>query len=110
MVKQRKGVQNEFRKLETFEPRNAQEQALITAFASIEDTKLMGSFMRDLMTPAEIEEFSNRLEIARLLTEGHSYQEVADKTKVSTTTVTRVAHWLFNGCGGYHAVLIKNKK
>ncbi|MBI4008795.1 helix-turn-helix domain-containing protein [Candidatus Roizmanbacteria bacterium] len=53
----------------------------------------------------EIEELANRLEIARLLLKGGSYQRIAKQTGVSTTTVTRVAHWLFKGCGGYQKVL-----
>lgn len=61
--------------------------------------------MRDLLTPAEIEEFANRLEIAKLLLDGRSYQKIAEEIGTSTTTVTRVAQWLFSGCGGYLAVL-----
>jgi TrpR-related protein YerC/YecD len=62
--------------------------------------------VRDMMTPAEISEFSNRLEIARLLKNGEkSYLEIAKEVGTSTTTVTRVAHWLFRGCGGYWTVL-----
>jgi len=59
------------------------------------------------MTPVEIEEFANRLEIARFLMMGESYLNIAKNTGVSTTTVTRVAHWLFKGCGGYQKVLTK---
>lgn len=75
------------------------------AFASLRNDKDATSFIRDLLTPVEIEEFSNRLEMARLLLTGESYLEVAKKIGVSTTTVTRVAHWLFKGCGGYQKTL-----
>lgn len=67
------------------------------------------AFLRDLLTTAEIEEFANRLEIAKQILEGKSYQEVSDTTNTSTTTVTRVARWLFHGCGGYMKVLKQNK-
>jgi TrpR-related protein YerC/YecD len=60
------------------------------------------------MTTQEIQEFANRLETARLLYKGDSYKEVSKKTGVSTTTVTRVAHWLYNGCGGYWKYLKDN--
>jgi len=109
MVKKRRSAEDNFQAIEKFTPRDDKEIALVEAIAGITDCDLMGSFLRDLMTPAEIAEFANRFEVARLLTEGHSYQEVANLTKVSTTTVTRVAHWLFNGCGGYHTVLKKKK-
>lgn len=94
----------------TYKPRTRQEEQLIKAFTVIKNEKQSASFMRDLLTPKEIGEFSNRLEIARLLSEGFSYQKIADKAKVSTTTVTRVAEWLFRGCGGYYHVLKKLPK
>ena len=108
MVKIRKAKQAEFRKEEHFLPRNEKEKFLIKTLTSIKDEKAMAAFLRDILTIAEIEEFANRLEIARLITKGYSYQEIADKTGVSTTTVSRVSHWLFNGCGGYYQVLKKS--
>lgn len=97
-----------FQKTESFAPRNKKETALITALLSIKTPQDMVHFLRDLMTLPEITELSNRLEMARLLLEGHSYESIAKKIGVSTTTVTRVAHWLYNGTGGYWKVL--NKK
>ena len=84
-----------------YSPQNVKEKRLIEAFTKLKNDKDTAAFLRDLMTLPEIEEFANRLEIARLLLEDRSYIEIADKTGVSTTTVTRVAHWLFRGCGGY---------
>ena len=90
---------------ESYSPRNEKEKALIKAFLKLKDEKEAADFLRDLMTLPEIEEFSNRLEIAKLLLGGGSYQRIAKRMGVSTTTVTRVAHWLFKGCGGYWKVL-----
>jgi len=36
-----------------------------------------------------------------------TYKEIAKKTGGSTTTITRVAHWLDHGLGGYQAVLTR---
>ena len=36
-----------------------------------------------------------------------SYQDIAQKTGLSTTTVTRIAHWLKHGEGGYKTALKK---
>jgi len=94
-------------KTESFSPRNEKEKKLMKAFLKLKNEKEAAAFLRDLLTLPEIEEFANRLEVARLLKQGHSYLEIAKKTKVSTTTVTRVAHWLFKGCGGYWKVLQK---
>jgi uncharacterized protein YerC len=39
------------------------------------------------------------------LEKGLPYLEIAERTGASTTTVTRVAHWLRHGEGGYRAAL-----
>ena len=68
-----------YRKTEFYSPRNKKEKALVSALVSLRSETDMSAFMRDLMTLPEIEEFSNRLEIARLLLEGHSYEMIAKK-------------------------------
>jgi len=93
------------RQEEFFQPRNQREKNLIKAFLKLKNEKDVANFLRDLLTLAEIEEFANRLEVARLLSKGLSYQKIAKETGVSTATVTRVAYWLFRGCGGYKKVL-----
>lgn len=65
----------------------------------------MGSFLRDIATLGELQALSERLEVARLLGRGYSYRQVAAETGASTTTVTRVAHFLENGEGGYRNFL-----
>lgn len=96
-----------FRKTENYSPKNIKEKRLFQAFTTLINERDAINFLRDLLTPVEIEEFANRLEIARLLLEQKSYLEIARLTNVSTTTVTRVAHWLFKGCGGYWKILQK---
>ncbi len=94
-----------FSRNESFKARNDKEKALVSAFLKLKTEQEVADFLRDLLTLPEIEEFANRLEIAKLLKKGLSYQKIARQTGVSTTTVTRVAHWLFKGCGGYWKVL-----
>lgn len=94
-----------------YNPRSREEKQFVKAFAFLTKEQEAANFLRDLLTPAELEEFANRLEIARLLSQRKlSYLEIADKVGTSTTTVTRVAQWLFRGCGGYVGVLNKLKK
>lgn len=80
---------------------------LIKAISLLENEKEIEQFLRDLLTPAEIQEFSNRFYIARLLwTTNLPYLDIAAKVKTSTTTVTRVAQWLFKEKQqGYRKVL-----
>ena len=84
---------------------NEKEKALFSAFLKLKTEQDMANFLRDLLTIKEIEEFANRLEMAKLLKQGMPYKAIAKKLKVSTTTVTRTAHWLFHGCGGYEKVI-----
>lgn len=94
-----------FIKTENYTPNNPKEKALVSAFLKLKTEKDVANFLRDVLTIKELEEFANRLEMARLLAKGWSYKKVAEKLKVSTTTVTRTAHWLYRGCGGYQKVL-----
>ncbi len=70
----------------------------------------MLAFLRDLCTLEELEELSERWHIAQLLDTGESYRSIAEKTGVSTTTVTRIAQWLEHGEGGYKIALTKVKR
>lgn len=73
-----------------------QDKELIKGFSKLKDEKEITKFLRDLLTPAEIEEFSKRFQIAKLLwTTSKSYADIAKMIKTSTTTVTRVSHWLY---------------
>jgi TrpR-related protein YerC/YecD len=90
---------------QSYKPKDDKEKFLAKAFLKLKTEQEVANFLRDLLTIKEIEEFSNRLEMAKLLKKGMSYKSIAKKLKVSTTTVTRTAHWLFRGCGGYEKVL-----
>ena len=67
-------------------------------------------FLRDLCTIAELEAMGHRWAVAQLVDRGLPYQEVAQKTHASTTTVTRVAQWLRNGEGGYSLALRRRRR
>jgi TrpR-related protein YerC/YecD len=62
-------------------------------------------FLRDLCTLGELEALAHRWQIARLVDSGSSYLEIAEAVHTSTATVTRVAHWLRHGAGGYALAL-----
>lgn len=82
----------------------AEMKELFHAITTLKDEKEATNFFRDLLTVAEIKEFANRWQMVKMLYEHKPYIEIAEKLKTSTTTVTRVAHWLNNGMGGYKAV------
>ena len=84
---------------------NQEIKDLCDAVASLRSTDEAGRFLRDLCTLSELEAMAHRWQVARLLEQGLPYLEIAEKTGASTTTVTRVAHWLRHGEGGYRTAL-----
>ncbi|MDP2933432.1 MAG: YerC/YecD family TrpR-related protein [bacterium] len=84
---------------------NERTSGLFKGILKLKTVKECEDFFRDLATLREIEEMAERFEIAQLLNLGQSYLKIAKKVKTSTTTVTRVAHWLNHGRGGYKLIL-----
>jgi TrpR-related protein YerC/YecD len=78
---------------------------LFDAIVSLETRQETEAFLRDLCTLSELEAMAHRWQVARLLEQGLPYLEIAERTGASTTTVTRVAHWLRHGEGGYRRAL-----
>ena len=80
---------------------------LDVALKNIDSTSEANNFLSDLLTPAEIAEFETRFEIATLLwTTKDSYAKIAKQLKTSTTTVTRVARFLYQEpYQGYKTIL-----
>ncbi len=80
-------------------------QTLCQAMRSCRTDEDVANFLRDIGTLSELQAWSERLEVARLLGKGLSYRQISKETGASTTTVTRVAHFLENGEGGYRRFL-----
>ncbi|MEA3355560.1 MAG: YerC/YecD family TrpR-related protein [Patescibacteria group bacterium] len=78
---------------------------LYQAILSLKTKKEVQIFLRDLLTLREIKTITQRFKIARLLHQGLPYAKIAKLTNTSTTTVTRVSHWLKHGKGGYKLAL-----
>ncbi len=77
---------------------------LFEVILKIKSTDEATRFFRDLLTIAELKEFANRWQVVKLLYEGHTYETIAKRLMISTATVTRVAHWLHHGLGGYRII------
>jgi len=82
---------------------------LFGAILALRTQDEVAAFFRDLCTMSELEAMAHRWEVAQLLDRGLPYQEIASRTHASTTTVTRVAHWLRYGEGGYRLALDRRK-
>lgn len=80
-------------------------QTLARALASLASSEEASALLLDLCTPREIEDLSQRLEVASLLDAGEPYLSVQQKTGASSTTVSRVSKCLNGPVGGYRSVL-----
>ena len=78
---------------------------LLEALCSLETTEEARALLADLCTPRELEDLSQRLEVARMLAAGASYADVSRTTGASSTTVSRVSKCLNGEKGGYRMVL-----
>ncbi len=91
------------------EPRHewqtSETRDLFEAILSLRDLDEAERFFRDLCTLSELEAMTHRWQAAQLIDQGLPYHEVARRAGASTTTVTRVAHWLRHGEGGYRRAL-----
>jgi len=75
------------------------------AVLKLRDTEECRNFFEDVCTVKELQDISQRLRVAQMLSEGHSYQEVSRETGASTATISRVNKCLVYGSGGYNTVM-----
>ena len=87
--------------------RNAETDALMHAILSLETDDEAYCFLEDLCTVAEIHSMAQRLEVASLLRQKKTYNEIAQMTGASTATISRVNRALVWGRDGYKHVLDK---
>ncbi len=90
-----------------FEPkvRNDQTDLLMEAVQQLQSTEDAYRFFEDICTIAEVKSMAQRIEVARLLRAGVTYQEIAKETGASSATISRVNRALLYGADGYRRVL-----
>lgn len=62
-------------------------------------------FFEDICTISELKALAQRLEVARMLKAGHTYDDIVARTGASTATISRVKRCLHYGADGYTIVL-----
>ncbi|MBQ6014095.1 MAG: TrpR-like protein YerC/YecD [Firmicutes bacterium] len=83
--------------------------SLFRAILSLETTEECYRFFEDLMTIKELQDISQRWQVARMLDSGKTYNEIAALTKASAATISRVSKCLTYGAEGYTSMLKKLK-
>lgn len=85
--------------------RTREVEDLLSVLAEMDSRDELFELLEDLFTIREIKETSQRLEVAKLLSEGRSYTSIEEATGASATTIARVSKCLSYGSGGYaHAL------
>lgn len=83
--------------------------ALCEALTSIRKKEEAAQFLADLLSPQELEMLSKRLEIAKLLIDGDTYDVIRRKLKVSHNTIARINAWLTLSGGGFRMVIERTR-
>ncbi|MBQ4324014.1 MAG: TrpR YerC/YecD, partial [Clostridia bacterium] len=76
---------------------------------SLKTTEECYAFFEDVCTIKELQDITQRFEVAKLLNEGQSYLQISAKTGASTATIGRVNKCLNYGSGGYE-IALKNSQ
>ena len=87
--------------------RNKTTDALFDAILSLETREECYLFFEDLCTVKEISDMAQRLEAAKLLLSGNTYDQIVRTVEISTATISRINRCIQYGSGGYRNVIEK---
>ena len=80
---------------------------MFDAILTLEEEEECYKFFEDVCTVNEGLSLAQRFEVAKMLTQGHTYMEVAEQTGASTATIARVNRSLNYGGEGYEMVFAR---
>ena len=78
---------------------------LFKAILLLETEEECYQFFEDICTIGELKALAQRLEVARMVQDGHIYDDIVARTGASTATISRVKRCLLYGADGYKLVL-----
>ena len=87
--------------------RNETIDALFDAILSLETREECYDFFEDLCTVKEISDMAQRLEAAKLLLDGSTYEQIVKTVEISTATISRINRCIQDGTGGYRQTIEK---
>lgn len=86
---------------------NSKAKTFFEAVLSLESIEECEVFFEDIFTIKELQDVSQRIEVAKMLDGGSNYNVISEKTGASTATISRVNRCLIYGNGGYKTALGK---
>jgi len=84
---------------------NSQINELADAIVGIEERQEAKDFLKNILTPGELDEIVKRLQIIKLLKKGVPQREIAKKLDVSIGTITRGSRELKYGAPGFKKII-----
>ena len=84
---------------------NERTDRLLDGILSLQNREEAYRIFEDLCTVNELESLGQRFEVAGMLREDRTYQDIAQTTGASTATISRVNRCLNYGTDGYVMVL-----
>jgi TrpR-related protein YerC/YecD len=90
--------------------RNDSADFLFNAVLELKDIEECYAFFEDLCTVTELKALSQRIVVAKMLSEKQVYSDIVKKTGASTATISRVNRSLTNGCDSYEKIFARMDK
>ncbi|MDP2637671.1 MAG: YerC/YecD family TrpR-related protein [Candidatus Levybacteria bacterium] len=86
------------------------KKLLVATLRKLKSSKDLSLFIDDLLTEEEILDLAQRIKIAKLILDGKTYDEIAEKIQTSTSTVSKIGKIIKYGKGGLDKALDKELK
>ena len=90
--------------------RGEQLDQLFDGILSLKTREECYQFFEDIATMSEVHAIAQRLQVAKMLTEGLTYNVIEKETKASTAAISRVRRCINYGSDGYEMVLDRLSK
>ena len=90
--------------------RNPATTALFEAILSLQSMEECYTFFEDLCTMKELADMAQRLEAAKMLLDGKTYEQIVKSVEISTATISRINRCIQYGNGGYELIIDRVKQ
>lgn len=89
--------------------RSETTDALFDAILQLKTREECYCFFEDLCTVKEISDMAQRLEAAKLLLDGSTYDQIVKAVEISTATISRINRCIQYGSGGYRTIIERTR-